>query len=317
MFIPLGFGEKYVMTGLGRMVYYTAVGKPWSDLTIEPASNQTLVFLHAFGGGSSAYEWSKVYPAFSADYRIIAPDLIGWGRSDHPARNYKIDDYVGSMIEFIEKTCNFPTTAIASGLTAAFTIRAAILRPDLFKSLILTTPAGLADFGNDYSRSIAAQVVKIPVVDRLLYLSGVASSFGIRSFLEQRQFAHPERVYPEIVQAYEQSARQFNAEYAALAFVRGDLSFDLSQYIKQLTVPTAIIWGKAAEYTSPEIGRRLAEMNPQAIRIFCHLDDIGFTPQLELPGVTIGLIRKFLPLLESKEAQQSTANGVSTISISV
>jgi pimeloyl-ACP methyl ester carboxylesterase len=298
MFLPPGFGEKYVMTELGRMVYYTAVGKPWSDTDVEQSSDRTLVFLHAFGGGSSAYEWSKVYPAFAADYRIVAPDLVGWGRSDHPDRTYHVDDYIKSIIEFIEKTGNGSINAIASGLTAAFTIRAAILRPDLFKSLILTTPAGLAEFGQDYSRSFSAQIVNIPGVDRLLYMTGVASSFGIRSFLEQRQFARAERVYSEIVEAYLQSAQQFNAEYAALAFVRGDLSFDLSLYITQLTVPTAIIWGQKSEFTGPEVGRRLAEMNPQAIRIFYHLDDVGFTPQLELPGVTIGLIRNFLPLLE-------------------
>ena len=298
MFLPPGFGEKYVMTALGRMVYYTAVGKPWSDTDVEQSSDRTLLFLHAFGGGSSAYEWSKVYPAFAADYRIVAPDLVGWGRSDHPARSYHIDDYIKLIIEFIEKTGNGSIHAIASGLTAAFTIRAAILRPDLFKSLILITPAGLAEFGQDYSRSFSAQIVNIPGVDRLLYMTGVASGFGIRGYLEQRQFARAERVYPEIVEAYLQSAQQFNAEYAALAFVRGDLSFDLSLYITQLTVPTAIIWGQKSEFTGPEVGRRLAEMNPQAIRIFYHLDDVGFTPQLELPGVTIGLIRKFLPLLE-------------------
>jgi pimeloyl-ACP methyl ester carboxylesterase len=298
MFLPPGFGEKYVMTALGRMVYYTAVGKPWSDTDVDQSSDRTLLFLHAFGGGSSAYEWSKVYPAFATDYRIIAPDLVGWGRSDHPARGYHIDDYIRSIIEFIEKTGNGSINAIASGLTAAFTIRAAILRPDLFKSLILITPAGLAEFGQDYSRSFSAQIVNIPGVDRLLYMTGVASGFGIRGYLEQRQFARAERVYPEIVEAYLQSAQQFNAEYAALAFVRGDLSFDLSLYITQLTVPTAIIWGQKSEFTGPEVGRRLAEMNPQAIRIFYHLDDVGFTPQLELPGVTIGLIRKFLPLLE-------------------
>lgn len=28
-------------------------------------SKETLVFLHGFGGGSSAYKWSKVYPAFA------------------------------------------------------------------------------------------------------------------------------------------------------------------------------------------------------------------------------------------------------------
>lgn len=298
MFIPPGFDQRSIVTTLGKMVYYTALGAPWDAKDDAQSSEKTLVFLHAFGGGSSAYEWSKVYPAFAAEYRILAPDLIGWGRSDHPDRNYQIDDYIKIIIEFMEKTCSGPTPVIASGLTAAFTIRAAIARPDLFKSLFLVTAAGLADFEKDYSRSFSAQIVNIPILAQLLYRTGVSTSFGIRSYLEQRQFARAERVYPEIVEAYLQSAQQPNAEYAALSFVSGDLSFDLSQYITQLTVPTAIIWGQKSEFTGPEVGRRLADMNPQAVRIFYHLDDVGFTPQLELPAVTIGLIRKFLPLLE-------------------
>jgi pimeloyl-ACP methyl ester carboxylesterase len=128
---------------------------------------------------------------------------------------------------------------------------------------------------------------------------GIATSSGIRNFLEQRQFAEPSRVYEEIVQAYLESARQPNGEYAALSFVRGDLCFDLSLYIQQLTTPTAIIWGQKSQFTGPEIGRRLAEMNPQAIRVFLELENVGLTPQLELSAVTIGLIRRFLPLLSS------------------
>jgi pimeloyl-ACP methyl ester carboxylesterase len=297
MFIPRGFDECSITTKLGRMVYYTAQGEPWN----ESGSKEALVFLHGFGGGSSAYEWSKVYPAFAAEYKILAPDLIGWGRSDHPTLSYTAEDYIRLVTEFMEKTCSVSTTVIASSLTGAFTIRAAIERPDLFKSLILTNPTGLAEFGQDYSHSGFAQFaqsVNVPFLNQLLYGAGVANSFGIRSFLEQRQFADAARVYPEIVEAYLQSALRHNAEYAALSFVRGDLCFDLSQYITQLMVPTAMIWGKGSEFTSPNIGRRLAEMNPQAIRRFYYLDDVGFTPQLEQPAVTIGLVRQILPLFE-------------------
>ncbi|MEH2235499.1 alpha/beta fold hydrolase [Nostoc sp.] len=297
MFQPLGFEQRSISTSLGRMVYYTATGSPWQDDVTAKDDRETLVFLHGFGGGSSAYEWSKVYPAFAAEYRVIAPDLIGWGRSEHPARSYNIEDYLTTIREFFEQTCTGPVTAIASSLTAAFTIRVAAAHPDLFKSLILTTPAGLSDFGEDYSRSFFAQIVSVPLVDRLLYSTGIATSGGIRSFLEQRQFAQSNRVYQEIVDAYLQSALQPNAEYAALSFVRGDLCFDLSLYIQQLTTPTAIIWGQKSEFTGPSIGRRLAEINPQAIRFFQELEDVGLTPQLELPAVTIGLIRQFLPLL--------------------
>ncbi|MBD2384928.1 alpha/beta fold hydrolase [Cylindrospermum sp. FACHB-282] len=297
MFQPLGFEQRSINTSLGKITYYTAAGSPWQDKITAKPDRETLVFLHGFGGGSSAYEWSKVYPAFAAEYRVIAPDLIGWGRSEHPARNYQIEDYLTTIRDFIEQTCTEPVTVIASSLTAAFTIRVAIAHPNLFKSLILTTPSGLSDFGEDYSRSFFAQLVSVPIVDRLLYSTGIATEGGIRSFLEQRQFAQSNRVYQEIVDAYLQSAQQPNAEYAALSFVRGDLCFDLSLYIQQLITPTAIIWGQKSQFTGPEIGRRFAEINPQTIRFFQQLEGVGLTPQLELPAVTIGLIRRFLALL--------------------
>lgn len=185
MIEPTGFEQHSVVTSLGRIVYYTAQETFWRgpEAASEPQELPTLVFLHGFGGGSSAYEWSKVYPAFASEYRILAPDLIGWGRSEHPERNYQIDDYITTITEFIEKTCTQATPVVASSLTAAFTIRAAIARPELFKSLILTTPSGLSDFGQDYGSSFFAQLVRTPILDRLLYTTGIATRGGIRNFL--------------------------------------------------------------------------------------------------------------------------------------
>ncbi len=292
MLMPPGFCQQSVMTSLGRLVYYL----PESMLAAEsPAS---VVFLHGFGGGSSAYEWSKVYPAFALSHRVLAPDLIGWGRSDHPARNYQVEDYVTNIIEFLERTCTAPVPVVASSLTAAFTIKAAIARPDLFQCLILTIPSGLADFGRDYRQNnFFASLVSVPFLDRLIYSVGIATREGIRNFLEQRQFARPERIFPELVEAYLESAQQPNAEYAALSFVRGDLCFDLALELPKLTVPTAIIWGAKAQFTTPETGQRLADLNPQAVRVFQVLEDVGLTPQLEEPAIAIALIQRYLSLL--------------------
>ncbi len=298
MFIPVGFEQKSIVTSQGRMVYYTNDKAPWKTETDNTDDLPTLVFFHGFGGGSSAYEWSKVYPAFASEYRILAPDLIGWGRSEHQALDYKVDDYITTIIEFLEQTCQPPSRVIASSLTAAIMVRVAIAHPELFKSLILTTPAGLSDFGENYTGSFFAQLVSTPILDRFIYSAGVATPGGIKSFLETRQFANPSLIFDEIVEAYLESANQPNAEYSALSFVRGDLCFDLSLYMSQLTIPTAIIWGKKSEFTSPEIGQRLADLNPQAVRIFQTLDAVGLTPQLEVPAVVIGLIKKFLKQLD-------------------
>ncbi|MDC0834307.1 alpha/beta hydrolase [Geitlerinema sp. CS-897] len=298
MLIPPGFEQKSIETSLGRMAYYTASGEMWTIAPSETPS-PTLVFLHGLGGGSSAYEWSKVYPAFASRYRILAPDLIGWGRSHHPERDYKPEDYITTIGEFLEQTCEGAVTVIASSLTAAFTIRAAIDRPEAFKSLILTNPSGLSDFGNDYNNTFFAQLVKTPLLDRLLYTTAIATSGGIQSFLEQRQFAEPNRIYNEIVKAYLESATQPNAEYAALSFVRGDCCFDLARYLPQLTVPTAMLWGKQTQFVSYDVGKRLADLNRDAVKQFEVLEDVGLTPQLELPAVTVGLIERFLRQLES------------------
>lgn len=305
MLQPPGFSQYSVLSSLGTLVYYSADpsvdSNPDRSSTLAeldkvvPAGNKKrtpLVFLHGFGGGASAYEWSLVYPAFVPNYSVFAPDLLGWGRSEHLTRSYQIQDYLTTIADFLEKLCTTAAVVIASSLTAALTIRLAILRPELFRALILVAPSGLSDFGTPYS-SFFSQLVSFPGVDRLIYNVGIASSVGIRNFLEKRQFAHANRVSQEMVDAYLSSAQQPYAEYSAISFVRGDLCFDLAEYVPQLTIPTALIWGRKAQFTRPELGQRLVELNPRLLKLTL-LNDVGLTPQLELPAVTIGLIHQYL-----------------------
>ena len=291
MLQPPNFSQDKIRTSLGSIAYYQP-----DPASSNAASRPTLVFLHGFGGGSSAYEWSKVYPAFVADYRVIAPDLLGWGRSDHLARHYQAEDYLTTLREFLEQVSDSPVIAVASSLTAAFLVRVAVSHPGLFRSLILSAPAGLADFGKPYANPLA-QLLKLPFADRLLYSTAIATPSGIRMFLEQRQFARANRVAQEMVDAYLASASQPNAEYSAISFVRGDLCFDLAEYISHLTTPTAIFWGQKAQFTRYELGQQFAALNPQAIRAVELLEDTGLTPQLELPGVTIGVIQQLMRML--------------------
>jgi pimeloyl-ACP methyl ester carboxylesterase len=294
MLQPPGFSQHAIVTSLGTMAYYTAERAPWRLSDERSAERPTLVFFHGFGGGSSAYEWSKVYPAFAFEYNILAPDLLGWGRSEHLARDYRIEDYLVTLREFLEQTCTEPVTVVASSLTAGFVIQLAIEYPQLFKSLILSAPSGLSDFGKEYKDSFFAKLVSIPVFDRLLYSTAIATNAGIRGFLSNRQFARSHRISQDTIDAYLASAQLPNADYTALSFVRGDLCFDLAEFVPKLTVPTAIIWGKQAQLTEYAIGEKLARLNPQAIRFLEILEDVGLTPQLELPAVMIGVIRQFL-----------------------
>lgn len=293
-FQPPGFGHKVIHTSLGAMVYYTQTSAPW--LNAETEDLTPLLFLHNFGGGASAYEWSKVYPAFAAKYRILAPDLIGWGESAHPVRDYQIKDYLSAIAEFITQTCLQPVTVVASSLTAALTIRLAITQPQLFQSLYLVCPSGFDDFGQGAGRRLPLSVINTPLVDSLIYALGAENELAVRNFLQSFLFAKPERLTQEMVEAYLTSAQQPNAKFAALAFLRGDLYFDLSLYIQQLTIPSVVFWGEKAQFTSIQLGRRLANLNHEAIREFYAIADAGILPHLELPEVIIGLLQGYLKL---------------------
>ncbi len=289
-FQPLGFGSKVIHTSLGDLVYYTQTHSPWTDCAELPP----LLFLHNFGGGASAYEWSKVYPAFASTQRILAPDLIGWGASAHPVRDYQINDYLTNITEFIVQTCQQPVTVVASSLTAALIIRVAINQPELFQNLFLVSPSGFDDFGQSAGRRLPLSVINTPWLDDLIYGLGAENEFAVQNFLQSFLFANPKRLSSEIVQAYLTSAQKPNAKFAALSFLRGDLYFDLSLYIPQLKIPSVIFWGEEAQFTPIKIGRRLANLNVGAIRDFYAIPNTGILPHLETPAVIIGLIGKYL-----------------------
>ncbi|MCC5644409.1 alpha/beta hydrolase [Nostoc sp. CHAB 5824] len=291
-FQPPGFGHKLIHTSLGAMVYYTQTNAPWAFADTEDLP--PLLFLHNFGGGASAYEWSKVYPAFASNYHILAPDLIGWGESAHPVRDYKIRDYLSTIAEFIIETCRQPVTVVASSLTAAFAIRLAIVQPNLFKTLFLVSPSGFDDFGQGAGRRLPLSVINTPLLDNFIYMLGAENEIAVRNFLQSFLFAKSQRVSQEMVEAYLTSAQQPNAKFAALSFLRGDLYFDLSLYIKQLTIPTVIFWGEKAQFTSIKLGQRLANFNPSAIQDFYAIADAGILPHLEIPEVVIGLLQRYL-----------------------
>ncbi|MEO0986773.1 MAG: alpha/beta hydrolase [Cyanobacteria bacterium J06639_14] len=298
-FQPPGFEQRVTETSLGVMAYYTQGAIAPEPLASE-ADPATLICLHSLGGGSSAYEWSKVYGALAADYRIVAPDLVGWGQSAHPARSYCTEDYQAMICHLIETVAQPPAIVAATSLTAGVVVRLAIDQPDLFKALFLISPSGNDDFGVGYPFSLPAILAGTPGIDRLLYQFGAANETAVTQFLANFLFARPERISPEIVKAYLAGTQQPNAEYSALASLRGDVCFDLSRYIGQLTIPTTLVVGEASQFNRPGKTKRLAALSPKAIQALHIIPDVGVLPHVEQPAVVVGLLRAFLKEFEER-----------------
>ena len=299
-FQPPGFGQKSAQTRLGQVAYYLPIGRL---LQSAPQKDKpTVVFFHNFGGGASAYEWSKVYSVLSTAYTVIAPDLIGWGASAHPQRRYTPQDYLDNIEDFIEQIATGPIIAVASSFTGGLVARLAASRPDLFERLFLTCPAGFRDFGAGSGRRIPEPIINAPFLDKAVYALGATTEFAVRNFLENFLFAERDRLSPETVSAYLASAQQPNAEYAALSFLRGDLYFDLAPYWAQLQVPTAMVWGEKAQFTPVATGRKLVALNPKAVQRFQVVSNTGVLPHLEQPGIVAALLLDWLAVDATADA---------------
>jgi pimeloyl-ACP methyl ester carboxylesterase len=298
-FQPPGFVSRSLELPQGALVYYTQGGAPWplDRLTQAPI----LLFLHSLGGGSSAFEWSKVYGGLAHQYQIIAPDLIGWGASEHPAIDYQLEDYLQILRDLLGalelQFSQRPVCIIASSSTAAMMLRLATAnepRSTFCDRFFLVSPSGYRDFGEDYRQGLGALLASTPLLDRFIYSVGAANEFAIQNFLSQFLFANPQRITEEIIQAYLASALQPNAEYAALAALKGNLFFDLSETLDRLTTPTTLVWGAQAKFSSPTVGRRLQQLNPQAIKQFYEIPDSGVLCHLEQPATIIALLGSVL-----------------------
>ena len=68
---------------------------------VEEGAGDPILFLH--GNPTSSYLWRNIIPHLSGQGRCIAPDLVGFGKSDKPDIGYRFFDHVSYVDGFIER----------------------------------------------------------------------------------------------------------------------------------------------------------------------------------------------------------------------
>jgi len=105
-----------------------------------PRDAEVIVLLH--GQATWSYSFRKMIPLFTAaGYRVIAPDLIGFGRSDKPA-DWEAHTFQ-KQVDWLEATLLALDVNNATGFLfdwgGYFGLRVAVAHPDIFSRLVLCT----------------------------------------------------------------------------------------------------------------------------------------------------------------------------------
>jgi pimeloyl-ACP methyl ester carboxylesterase len=275
---PAIFATKVLHTSHGQIVYH------------ESGSGQPLIFVHGVSIGASSYEWSKVYPEFAAKFRVLAPDLIGFGESSRPMERLTAEDYARTIAEFIRASCwEEKPILVASGLGAAFCVHLASQHPELVARLILLMPTGINDFGRQRMPLGTQLVSHIPLLRPFIYRNYLSTRSAIRSWLTQYGFANPESVTEEMVDVFTTCAQQSGAEHAIRNFHAGRLNFDLEKRMRSVTQPVTLLWSDKAAFPPLDWAYQF-----QAMLANCNvviLRECGLYAALESPAQMIEALR--------------------------
>jgi pimeloyl-ACP methyl ester carboxylesterase len=248
---PTIFATRVASTSRGDVVYHVC------------GSGTPLVFLHGMFLGASSYEWSKVYCRFAMDREVLAPDLIGFGESERPAKALDADGHVESLAEFLRTVCpGRPAILVASGLTCQIALLLSARHPELVERLVLFLPTRLAE-----PQQVAAMGLPrgggLTAIRRFVYQRQFARPAFVREWLSSSGYADSSALTEETVDVLASLAAQYGAGHAILALAGNRKTFDASARVSDILASAHILWpGKAGEFPPGEataLCRKLAK----------------------------------------------------------
>lgn len=238
----------------GQKVVYSVAG-----------AGAPLLLLHGINAAAWAFEMRKNIEPLSQAFKVYAPDLPGYGRSERRPVRYTAADYINFVTDFARyiksETGQAPATVVSS-VSSAYVVAAAAANPDLFGALVLICPTGLErlDFEPGKTATRINKILRGKAGDLVFWLLTLRSN--TRLFLGRDAYFDKQMVTEEVLDGYYNTARQPNAKYAPVSFVTFFLNHSLKTEWPATKNPALIVWGKDATMTPPENAAKFLELRP-------------------------------------------------------
>ncbi len=229
-----------------------------------------VLLVHGVYAGASSYEFRKNFLELSENFRVYALDLLGCGLSERPRRSYGPEDVAAQVEDFAREEIGAAANLVASSLSAALIVPAAVRSPQLFRKLVLICPTGLGSLDRPSGRLGDAiyGLFRTPVLGDSLY-NAIVSRRGIRYYLGGMAYHDPKLLTEDIVEDYYRTSHQPRARYFPAAFVSGKLNLGLSDLWPRVPHKSLIAWGQEARTSPVSQAQRFTRTNPRAeIRVF-------------------------------------------------
>jgi abhydrolase domain-containing protein 6 len=221
-------------SGLSRKAIVVE-GIEWPYLEGGPKDGDVIVLVHGFGADKD--HWSLYARHLTDRYRVIAPDLPGFGENDlSQDRDYAIKAQTDRLIRFLDQLGISKCHLGGNSMGGYIALQAALDHPDRLKSLTLLNNAGVVGTRESELQQ-AAQRGENPLVMR--QLSDVDQ---LMAFVMHRPRPLPGQ-FKKVMFA-DSRRREALLDRIFAAIVEDSLNNPATDRLGHVKAPTLIVWGR-------------------------------------------------------------------------
>src|SRR5215471_459361 len=108
---------------------------------VHTGRGPALLFLHGIGDRHDT--WRPLIPNLARDHTVIAPDLLGHGRSDKPRGDYSVGGYANAMRDLLTILGVERVTVIGHSLGGGIAMQFAYQYPERCERVVLVATGGV------------------------------------------------------------------------------------------------------------------------------------------------------------------------------
>lgn len=244
-----------------------------------------IVLIH--GTSASLHTWDGWAAALRDQRRVIRFDLPGFGLTGPNAANdYSMQVYVRFVAALLDQMGVSRVVLGGNSLGGEVAWATAHAYPQRVEKLILVDAAGYPL--ESQSVPLAFRVARTP---GLRVVMGYLLPPGMVEKSVRNVYGDPSRVTPDLVARYSDLARR-EGNRAALRLRMAQMNTGRAQDIRELKMPTLILWGAQDRLIPPVYAQRFAkDIVGSRLVMF---DQLGHVPHEEDPAATVAVVKAFV-----------------------
>jgi 3-oxoadipate enol-lactonase len=256
----------------------------FADRTVnaaETGKGTPLFLLHSLLSDRASFD--AIAPQLSKSFRVIVPELPGFGRSQAAGGTLaEIADRMAAAVK--EASVGQAPIVLGNGYGGFVALQMAIRHPAIASRFIFADcGAAFSEAGREAFRNMAA-------ASKAMGLAAITDVAMRRLFAPEFQAQHPELMADRRAAFLKTDEDVFRAACAQLA------GLDLRSELHKVKVPALVVVGEQDEATPPPMSHELASLLPDArLKIIA---GCAHVPQLQAPKLFLETIADFLPAMQ-------------------